>query len=411
MGIRIENISINRGGALDKDFIFEPGALNLIYGHNETGKTYIVEAMIDLLFRTGKGTPWILKRTKSQEPTIRKWNPRGEIKVSGLEDKTTVFTSSSGKLEDFSRSGSDLPDELSRLMVVRAGDTRLSPTGDGIGDDILRTYLSGKGILDEVEKSIKQETVKKAVIGNSTIEADQKGLIDDRLEAEKRIKYLEAIQLEVDENASLGAVNSLERTREGINRDLKELEDAKKHRAFTLDEGLRKLKLESDGLASESDLVDLGTDISLFRAKLKNLDEIEYKLSDLRDEEDNYNWVMKAREEYFSYTEIPKKGSSINNICLALLLLFILSTVVAGFFSKPLMISAAIGALICLFIRIGNKTESIPALTESRQARLEDEFKRRFQKDMTDSAVLRVKCQKLETERSHHFAKRGSIFT
>jgi energy-coupling factor transporter ATP-binding protein EcfA2 len=398
MGIRIENISINRGGALDKDFIFEPGALNLIYGHNETGKTYIVEAMIDLLFRTGKGTPWILKRTKSQEPTIRKWEPRGEITVSGLEDKATVFTSGGVKLEDFSRSGSGLPDELSRLMVVRAGDTRLSATGDGVGDDILRIYLSGKGVLDEVEKSIKQETVKKAVISNGIIEADQKGLIDDRLEAEKKIKYLEAVQLKVDENASLGAVNSLERTREGIDRELKELEDARKHRAFRLNEELRKLEFEKEELPSEDNLINLGTEISLLKAELKNLDGIEHKLSDSSDEEDNYNWVIKAREEYFSYPEIPRKASSINNICLALLLLFIPATVAAGFFSKPLMIFAAIGALICLFIRIRNKTESIPALTELRQKRLEDEFKRRFKKDMTDSAVLQVKCQKLETQ-------------
>lgn len=398
MGIRIENISINHSGALDKDFVFEPGALNLIYGHNETGKTYIVEAMIDLLFRTGKGTPWISKRTKSQEPTIRKWRPCGNIVVSGLEDKATVFTSGGVKLEDFSRSSGGLPDELSRLMVVRAGDTRLSATGDGVGDDILRTYLSGKGILDEVEKSIKQETVKKAVISNGTIEADQKGLIDDRLEAEKKNKYLEAVQLKVDENASLGAVNSLERTREGIDRELKELENARKHRAFRLNEELRKLEFEKEELPSEDNLINLGTEISLLKAELKNLDGIEHKLSDSSDEEDNYNWVIKAREEYFSYPEIPRKTSSINNICLALLLLFILATVAAGFFSKPLMIFAAIGALICLFIRIRNKTESIPALTELRQKRLEDEFKRRFKKDMTDSAVLQVKCQKLESE-------------
>lgn len=398
MGVRIENISINRGGALDKDFVFEPGALNLIYGHNETGKTCIVEAMIDLLFRTGKGTPWISKRTKSQEPTIRKWRPRGNIVVSGLEDKTTVFTSGGVKLEDFSCSGSGLPDELSRLMVVRAGDTKLSSAGDGVGDDILRTYLSGKGVLDEVEKSIKQGTVKKAVISNGTIEADQKGLINDRLEVEKKIKNLETIQLEIDENASLGAVNSLERTRKAIDRELKELEDAKKHRAFRLNEELRELKLESEGLASENDLIDLGTDISLFKVKLENLGGIEHKLSDSSDEEDNYNWVIKAREEYFSYTEIQKKESSLNNVCLVLLLLFIPATVAAGFFSKPLMIFAAIGALICLFVHIRNKTESIPELTELRLKKLEDEFKRRFHSELTDSAALQVKCQKLETQ-------------
>lgn len=398
MGIRIEKISINRGGPLNQDFNFEPGGLNLIYGRNETGKTYIVEAIINLLFRTGRDTPWILKRTKSQEPTIRKWKPRGKITISGLEDRTTVFASGGGKLEDFRSPGKCLPDELSRLMVIRAGDSRLSTAGDGVGDNILRTYLSGKGILDEVENNIKQETVKKAVIGRSAIEADQKGLIDDRLKALKKVKDLEALQREVDENASLATINPLEKTRRNIDVQLRELEDAKKHRAFKLNEKLRKLELELEGLSSESALINLGTDISLFRAKLKNLNEIEDKLEDSRDEEDNFNWVKIAREEYFSHPEIPKKESSLNSICLFLLFLFIPTTVAAGFFSKPLMIFSAIGALVCLFIRTRNRTESIPALTELRQSKLEDEYKRRFQSELTDSAVLQVKCQKLETE-------------
>ncbi|MCD4776806.1 MAG: AAA family ATPase [Candidatus Aegiribacteria sp.] len=398
MGIRIERISINRGGPLSQDFNFEPGRLNLIYGRNETGKTYIVEAIINLLFRTGRNTPWILKRTKSQEPTIRKWKPRGKITVSGLEDGTTVFASGGGKLEDFRNSGRGLTDELSRLMVIRAGDSRLSASGDGVGDDILRTYLSGKGILDEVEKNIKQETVKKAIISSSAIEADQKGLIDDRLKALKKVKHLEELQIEVDENASLATINHLEKTRRNIDGQLRELEDARKHRAFKLNEELRKFELELEGLTSESALIDLGTDISLFRAKLKNLNKIEDKLDNSGDEEDNFNWVKKAREEYFSYPEIPKKESSMNSICLLLLYLFIPTTVAAGFFSKPLMIFSAIGALVCLFIRNRNKIESIPPLTELHQSKLEDEFKRRFQSELTDSAVLQVKCQKLETE-------------
>ena len=72
MAIRIDRISINRGGPLKDDFTFEPAGLNLIYGSNETGKTYIVEALIDFLFKTGKGTPWIQKKNNSTESAFRK---------------------------------------------------------------------------------------------------------------------------------------------------------------------------------------------------------------------------------------------------------------------------------------------------------------------------------------------------
>ena len=50
MTLRIKRIKVDRGGPLRSDFEFEPGDLNLIYGKNETGKTYVVESLIKFLF-------------------------------------------------------------------------------------------------------------------------------------------------------------------------------------------------------------------------------------------------------------------------------------------------------------------------------------------------------------------------
>lgn len=408
MGIRIDKISINRGGPLKDDFTLEPVGLNLIYGRNETGKTYIVEAMINFLFRTGKNTPWILKRTKSQEPTIRKWKPGGKIVVSGLEDTTTTFTSGGNKLEDYRSSGSCLPEELSRLMVVRAGDTRLSSTGDGVGDNILRTYLSGKGVLDEIENGIKQETVKKAIIENGTIDAKHTGLVEDRLKVNKERNELKALQFEVDESASLCAVNALKRSKDEIAQQLRGLEDAKKHRAFMLNRELRKLELDMNDLPPEQDLMRLVTDISLYRDKLKNLGDIEEELRNSADEEDNYIWVNKAREEYLSHIEAPGNRSLIDKVSLVLLFLFILLTAAAGFFSRPLMIAAAAGALVCLIIRIRKKPEPVSASAELQRKKLEQEFSRRFQRELTDIATLQVEHQNMETRHIHSENLRGN---
>ncbi|MCK5116148.1 MAG: AAA family ATPase [Candidatus Aegiribacteria sp.] len=407
MGIRIDRISIDRGGPLKDDFTLEPQDLNLIYGLNETGKTYIVEAMINLLFKTGNNTPWILKRTKSQEPTVREWKPGGKILISGLGDKTTVFTSGSSKLEDFRNSGSHLPEELSRLMVVRAGDTRLSSTGDGAGDNILRTYLSGKGVLDEIEKGI-PKTVRKATMENGTIDMNCAGYQEKRLTAQKDRKELEALQLEVNENASLCAVNSLESSRKEIDVQLSELEDAKKHRAFMLQEELRKLKLDLEDLSSEQDLLGLGTDISLHRAECRNLANIEEELSIAAEEEDSYIWLDKAREEYLSHSETPGNRSLINKVSLALLFFFILLTAAAGFFSRPLMIIAAAGALICLIVRIRNKPEPVSSSDELRRRKLEEEFSRRFGRELTDSATLQIEYKKMEAAHIQSESRRKS---
>ncbi len=61
MSVRIEQITIKRGGPLEQDFELKPVDLNLIYGRNETGKSYIVESIINLLFKAGKKKPaeWV----------------------------------------------------------------------------------------------------------------------------------------------------------------------------------------------------------------------------------------------------------------------------------------------------------------------------------------------------------------
>jgi len=394
MGIRIDRISIDRGGPLKDDFILEPQGLNLIYGLNETGKTYIVEAMIDFLFKTGSNTPWILRRSKSQEPTIRNWKPGGKIFISGLEDTTTVFTSGSSKLEDYRSSDNGLPEELSRLMVVRAGDTRLSTTGDGVGDSILRTYLSGKGVLDEIEKPIKK-LVRKATIDSGIISMNPSGQ-EKRLEAEKEREKLEALQLEVDENASLCAINSFEKLKKRASEQLKELRDAKRHRAFKLNKELRKLELDMEDLPSEQDMIGLGTDISLYRAECRNLANIDEELGNAAEEEDSYTWLSKAREEYLSIDETPGNSSMIDRVSLALLFVFILLTAAAGFFSRPLMVAAAAGAVISLMVRLRSKSEPVSAASGLRQKKLEEEFSRRFQRELTDSATLQVEYKKME---------------
>jgi AAA15 family ATPase/GTPase len=46
--IRIEHINIKQDGPLNEDFLMKPTDLNIIYGHNETGKSYIVENIINL---------------------------------------------------------------------------------------------------------------------------------------------------------------------------------------------------------------------------------------------------------------------------------------------------------------------------------------------------------------------------
>ena len=117
MAIRIDRIKVNRGGPLENDFRLEPKDINLIYGHNETGKSYIVEAIINLLFRTG--------RKSTIDWNLRGWEFAGSIIVSGLDGKPVTFTRTGKKLDDYWEEEIGLPQDFSRLLVVKEGETLL----------------------------------------------------------------------------------------------------------------------------------------------------------------------------------------------------------------------------------------------------------------------------------------------
>ena len=86
MPIRIASIRVNRGGPLTHDFELDAGDLNLVFGHNESGKTYVVESMISFLFRKGL--------------QMRPWKFLGRVVVEGLGPEPVSFTGTERNLED-----------------------------------------------------------------------------------------------------------------------------------------------------------------------------------------------------------------------------------------------------------------------------------------------------------------------
>ena len=183
MTIRIDRIKINRGGPLSNDFEFEPGDLNLIYGGNESGKTYVVESIIQFLFQSSSksSTSW----------NIRKWEGGGRIIVSGLESDPVSFTrTNKERLDKFWTEELNFPIDLSPLMIVKAGETLLNKNEeDGVGHSILKHYLSGEGLIDNISQNI-SNTLQKATIQNGQIEAANRGEIKTRKEYETSLYQL-----------------------------------------------------------------------------------------------------------------------------------------------------------------------------------------------------------------------------
>ena len=396
MGIRIERILIRRHGPLQEDFDFQPEGLNLIYGKNETGKTCIVESILDILFRTGRNTPWLFRGTKSVDPTVRKWNVSGEIQVSGLEEEYVSFTPEGRKLEDFAEKDRGLPAELSRLMVVRAGDTRLSRSRDGVGDQVLRTYLSGKGVLDEIEAGIHQQTVKDSVIEDGVIQADRKGKVADRLKARKELDYLEDLLEKVEENGSLASLNSLRKQREIAQRKLREMDHAKRHRAFRIHSEKKKLELELEKMASEQDLIQLKTDAGVYGNQKKKLARLQKQTEELQDQHENHLWITKAAEDYLAGPGANDRTSSKKHLCLIIAMALIAAAAAGVFFSRVLAVSASLLSIACLGITFWLRSGDVSPGDKVRLQEIEEEFRRRFHRPLSDVATFKATAQQME---------------
>jgi len=58
--MRISDILVHQQGPLKKNFNLEAKGMNLIYGPNESGKTFIIEALMQWLFPKNsiEKTPW-----------------------------------------------------------------------------------------------------------------------------------------------------------------------------------------------------------------------------------------------------------------------------------------------------------------------------------------------------------------
>ena len=207
MTIQIKKLKINRNGPLQKDFEIEPGKLNLIYGHNESGKTFLVEGLIELLFQN-----------KKNKLETRDWDITGRIQISGLSQKTESFTKSSKKkLDQIWEEDSQLPKDLSSLLVIKGGETTLQKNAtDGIGHSFLKNFLSAEGILDEIEKNI-SKTLQNAKIENKDINGDNRGDINQRNDLIKEKEEIESLLKEVEQTHASTSIQDIDKSIEVLN--------------------------------------------------------------------------------------------------------------------------------------------------------------------------------------------------
>jgi len=389
MPIRIDRIKINRGGPLKADFNFEPGDINLIYGHNETGKSYIVEAIINFLFRTGK---------KSTDY----WQPRGlnfaggAITVSSLPDGPVKFSRTNKKLDDYWEKEIGLPPDFSRLLVVKEGETRLTAEPDGVGESILRNCLSGVSLLDRIEKRI-PDTVKKAEVCDKEIHGDQMGEIKQRKEYKNSRVKLDDVLRDTENAYTSARIPELQRKQREINTELEMLEKAKRYHAYCLKNQIDDLKIRKEALPSEEALSKLESDINVYEDRIGVVHRKTAAIAELETAEQNYKWADNALEYYKEITT-ERMVTAPKPIYMVLAFFLLIGTVVAGFlnFRIPMAILAAGSLAFSIFYLMGMRRVLASAGVNKELERLKAELRSRYGFD--DIVTLKAQFYKLGEE-------------
>ena len=387
MALRIDRIKVNRGGPLESDFEFEPGDLNLIYGQNETGKTYVVESLVKFLFKTNSraAVDW----------SLRDWDIAGRAIVSGLESDPVTFTKSGDKLEDYWEDGLGLPQDLSRLLVVRAGETLLAKGADGVGRDILKEYLSGEGLLDRVADAI-SVTLQKAEIREFQIVGNRAGELKARRECEKRRSELQSLIDEVEEGYASGDAYSLRQKKEVFDAQLETLENAKRYHAAQLHGQIQGLQSEQDELPTDGDLARLETDVETCESNKAEIAIKSEKLQGLESTSADYKWAGEALGVYKDLVS-GAAGSSTNLGFVVLTLVAFAGTLTFGLLELPLLsiVSAVLSVLFGAVTYRDLKKSASSAGENTELEKLKTEYQTRFGSDLTDQATLQAKLEEL----------------
>ena len=387
MTFRIDRIKVNRAGPLESHFEFEPGDLNLIYGQNETGKTYVVESLIKFLFKTTSKAPvdW----------SLRDWDIAGRAIVSGLESDPVTFTTSGQKLEDYWEDGLGLPRDLSRLLVVRAGETLLAEEGDGVGRDILKDYLSGEGLLDRIASNI-SATLRTAEIQGSQIIGNRAGELKTRDKCEKLLTNLQSLIDDVEEGYASGDAYSRRKEKEALVAQLETLEDAKRYHAAQLAGQMQGLQSEKGGLPTEGDLASIEANVTTCISQEAEIKTKSEDLQKLESTSADFQWTKHALDEYRQLTS-GAVGGGHRKVFMLLALLSFTGTVVFGLFGDalPLIVSAGLSVLFGAMTYLDLKKAASFAGENTELEKLKAEYRNRFGSDLTDRATLQTKWEEL----------------
>jgi uncharacterized protein YhaN len=399
MGIQIERIGIKSIGPLQA-MEFTLRRINLFYGHNEVGKTFLVEFLYRSLF-------------KNQQLLLRKSdNASGLVALSGLEEGETQFgPGSRKKLEDLLPGAeTSLPRDFSRLLVVKGGELDLSTEDGGVNETILKQFLSIEGLLDSISSRIKSADYT-ATYTEGVITGNHQGLIKNYKKAESDLKDLDDLLREVEGHLATGELLEMKRQLEELNARQQVQDDAKRHQAYLLN--IRRQQLQA-ALAKlpEDDLGSIGQMLTQLEVKRRDLLQTKAELERNVQQSAHYAWLKNAVSVYSNLINHAQASKNYPmTVWLVVAGIALVLAVLAGTLDSPgkIIISAFCALLAGIFVYIyiwGSGRVSPDETRQTQLAAIEADFRQKFNAQGKINQV--TLAEKLDTVEGPHFASQNN---
>jgi len=398
MSIKIKQINVKNLGPINK-LEWEPGTLNLIYGHNEKGKTYLVEFLAHSLFKNSK----MQFRAKSSS---------GKIVLKGLSNnKSKTFSPNKTiKLEDFLvEKYHGLPPDISTLLICKGTNVEL---GDSDETDriILRRYLSNKEILDKTKNNI-DKTIANAKISGYSIGGDMRGgKIREQQKKEQKLNKINELFKKIENQYLSGEIKILLDKKNKLNENFIILRKAKRHKAFLLSKEIKELTEQSKKI-DDKKINSILQQINNLRFENQNQENQKQKLKKLEPLIEHYEWLEKAINTYEKYNleQITEKPKS---LILILLLLMIVLTIVSFILKiEYIPIASFVLSVYLGWLYKKEYDKKISDLGKSRELdKIKKNFKIRFKEKYFDYATMKEKLEEIEGHYHTYNAIEEQIF-
>ncbi len=318
MPIRIEKISIQKCGPLS-NLSLNLSDINLIYGENEKGKSYLVEFIIQALFKYKDR--WKNSRVRD--------TAQGKIVVSGLESSFKEFSPSNSnrakKLEDFLENQQNgIGPYISNLLIVKEGETEIVSYDEndyGIDKSTFKDILSPRRVLNEIDNNI-SATIKSAEIDNGEISINKRGEGSLYYELNDKAQNIDFLISQIINKYEQGEIKDLQIKKEQLANEKELLLKAKRYKAYCLHKELENLKAEREKIqdAKFEELKNLVNDY--FRCEkdheklLAEIESIKSKTQKLLELEKEKDTLLKAKayEAYSLSKEINKITQELSKI-------------------------------------------------------------------------------------------------